>query len=117
MPGMNSGVNVNDPMVVAAYRAALLHQGLIALLIFADWLYLTGSRAQLEQVWRRYGVPPALVLPAGSMLGHGDYAFVIDQRGRMRREMGFDTGPGTQATRSSFAAELTGAARALLGHP
>ena len=35
MPGMNSGLNVNDPTVVAAFKAALLHQGLIALLIFA----------------------------------------------------------------------------------
>ena len=32
---MNSGVNVNDPTIVAAFKAALLHQGLIALLIFA----------------------------------------------------------------------------------
>ena len=35
MPGMNSGVNVNDPTVVAAFKSALLHQGIIALLIFA----------------------------------------------------------------------------------
>src|ERR1700749_327963 len=35
MPGMNSGINVNDPTVVAAFKSALLHQGLIALLIFA----------------------------------------------------------------------------------
>ena len=35
MPGMNSGVNVSDPAVVAAFKAALVHQGLIALLIFA----------------------------------------------------------------------------------
>ena len=34
MPGMNSGVNVNNPLVVAAFRSALLHQGIIALLIF-----------------------------------------------------------------------------------
>ncbi|HEY2306975.1 MAG TPA: hypothetical protein VGI05_13940, partial [Streptosporangiaceae bacterium] len=34
MPGMNSGVNVNDPTVVAAFKAVLLHQGVIALLIF-----------------------------------------------------------------------------------
>lgn len=34
MPGMNSGLNVNDPAVVTAFRSALLHQGLIALLIF-----------------------------------------------------------------------------------
>jgi hypothetical protein len=35
MPGMNSGINVSDPTVVAAFKAALVHQWLIALLIFA----------------------------------------------------------------------------------
>ena len=34
MPGMNSGLNVNDPAVIAAFKAVLLHQGVIALLIF-----------------------------------------------------------------------------------
>jgi hypothetical protein len=29
---MNSGVNVNDPVVIAAFKSALLHQGIIALL-------------------------------------------------------------------------------------
>ena len=45
MPGMNSGVNVNDPTVVAAFKAALLHQGLIALLIFAAARAGLGHRA------------------------------------------------------------------------
>ena len=44
MPGMNTGLNVSDPTVVAAFRTALLHQGLIALLIFVvvglAWLSL-----------------------------------------------------------------------------
>ena len=35
MPGMNSGVNINDPTVIAAFKSALVHQGIIALLIFA----------------------------------------------------------------------------------
>jgi cytochrome oxidase Cu insertion factor (SCO1/SenC/PrrC family) len=78
-----------------------------------NWLYLTGSQAQLRQVWSRYGVPVE-ILPAGSMIGHGDYAFVIDQAGHLRRLLDFGTGPGTQATKSSFAAELAGAARQLL---
>jgi len=82
-----------------------------------NWLYLTGTPAQLRDVWRRYGVPQAEILPAGSMVGHGDYAFVIDQSGHLRQELGFDTGPGTQATKSSFAAELSDAAQQLLGHP
>jgi hypothetical protein len=47
MPGMNSGVNVSDPTVIAAFRTALLHQGLIALLIFAAlglaWLLARGG--------------------------------------------------------------------------
>jgi protein SCO1/2 len=81
-----------------------------------NWLYLTGTRTRLQQVWSHYGVPQAEILPAGSMIGHGDYAFVIDQAGHMRQELGFDTGPGTQATKSSFAAELTDAAQQLLGH-
>ncbi len=81
-----------------------------------DWLYLTGTTAQLQQVWRQYAVGPPEILPAGSMIGHGDYAFVIDRDGHVRQELNFDVGPGTQATKSSFAAELTGAARQLLGH-
>jgi protein SCO1 len=80
-----------------------------------NWLYLTGTPAQLQHVWARYGAAPAELLPAGSMIGHGDYAFVIDQAGHVRQELGFDTGPGTSATKSSFAAELTDAARQLLG--
>ena len=35
MPGMNTGINIGNPMVVAAFKAALTHQSLIALLIFA----------------------------------------------------------------------------------
>ena len=81
-----------------------------------NWLYLTGTLAQLKQVWSQYSIPPPEIVPAGSMVAHGDYAFVIDQAGHMRQELGFDTGPGTQATKSSFAAELTDAARQLLGH-
>jgi cytochrome oxidase Cu insertion factor (SCO1/SenC/PrrC family) len=81
-----------------------------------NWLYLTGTVAQLQQVWRHYAIAPPEILPAGSMIGHGDYAFVIDQQGHMRQFLDFDTGPGTQATKSSFAAELTDAAQQLLRH-
>ena len=80
-----------------------------------NWKYLTGTPAQLARVWARYGAGPAEVLPAGAMIGHGDYAFVIDKRGHIRRELDFDPGPGTQSTKSSFAAELADAARPLLG--
>ena len=49
MPGMNSGLNIHDPVVVSAFRAALLHQGLIALAIFAllsiGWVAVRGQAA------------------------------------------------------------------------
>src|SRR6185437_12583760 len=32
VPGMNSGINVNDPRVASAFLAALRHQGLVAVL-------------------------------------------------------------------------------------
>src|SRR5215469_7137910 len=35
MPGMNSGVNVNNPLVTASFKSALLHQFVIAMVIFA----------------------------------------------------------------------------------
>ena len=64
MPGMNSGVNISDPTVVAAFKAALLHQGLIALLIFLvvglAWL---GLRAWLPS-GAAGGIPAAAPVPA-----------------------------------------------------
>jgi hypothetical protein len=71
MPGMNLGPAVDNPTIIAAFRAALLHQGLIALLIFLlvglAWLGLrswvpAAARATIdappEPSWRkllRYG--------------------------------------------------------------
>ena len=108
-------INYNPIYTQVSYVRAFDNQE--ALTGVPNWLYLTGTRAQLQRIWQRYGVPDAEVLPAGSMVGHGDYAFVIDQAGRMRQELGFDTGPGTQATKSSFAAELADAAKKLLSRP
>ena len=79
-----------------------------------NWLYLTGSVPQLRRVWKEYGIA-AEVLPAGSMVGHPDVAYVIDQAGRVREELNTDPGPGTTATKSSFAVLLADAARQALG--
>jgi len=107
-------INYNPIYTQVSYIQAFDRQEGLATV--PNWRYLTGTRAQLEQVWRRYGAAPGEILPAGSMIGHGDYAFVIDQKGHLRRELGFNPGPATQATKSSFAAELTDAAHQLLGH-
>jgi len=78
-----------------------------------NWLFLTGDPAVLAKVWAAYGVT-AQIEAAGSMIGHSENAYVIDSHGRLRQEMNFDPGPGTTATQSSFAAELSDAARQLL---
>ena len=75
-----------------------------------NWLYLTGTVPQLQQVWKDYGIT-AQILPAGSMIGHPDLAYVIDRAGRVREELDTDPGPGTTATKSSFAVLLANAAR------
>jgi cytochrome oxidase Cu insertion factor (SCO1/SenC/PrrC family) len=106
-------INYNPLYTQVSYIRAFDRQEGLATV--PNWLYLTGNRTQLEQVWRRYSVAPAEILPAGAMIGHGDYAFVIDRYGHLRQELAFDPGPGTQATKSSFAAELTDAAHQLLG--
>jgi cytochrome oxidase Cu insertion factor (SCO1/SenC/PrrC family) len=81
-----------------------------------NWLYLTGSVPQLQQVWKDYTFV-ALILPAGSMIGHPDVAYLIDQTGRVRAELVTNPGPGTPAIKSSFAVLLADAARQALRSP
>jgi cytochrome oxidase Cu insertion factor (SCO1/SenC/PrrC family) len=75
-----------------------------------NWLFLTGSLAQLSQAWRNYAIA-AQILPAGGMVAHSDIAYVIDARGHTRTELNFDPGPGTAVSESSFAVELANAAK------
>ena len=65
MPGMNSGLNVNDPTVVAAFRSALVHQALIALLIFA----VLGLAWACLRAWRLSGTRPTLPPPGPGPAG------------------------------------------------
>lgn len=46
------------------------------------WLFLTGSRAQLNSVWRRYGV---LVQIVHGLIDHTPALYLIDAQGRERR--------------------------------
>jgi cytochrome oxidase Cu insertion factor (SCO1/SenC/PrrC family) len=78
-----------------------------------NWLYLTGSLAQLQQAWKNYAIA-AQILPAGGMIGHSDVAYVIDARGHTRTELDFDPGPGTASSVSSFAVELSDAAQKVM---
>jgi cytochrome oxidase Cu insertion factor (SCO1/SenC/PrrC family) len=75
-----------------------------------NWLYLTGSLQQLEQVWSSYGLQDQFE-PGGAMVAHSDFAYVIDPRGRTRYLLDTDPGPATDATRSSFSVTLANAIR------
>ena len=94
-------------------RAFDTQEGLTGL---PNWLFLTGSLSQLQQVWRSYGIA-AQVVPAGGMIAHNDVAYVIDRAGHTRTELNFDPGPGTASTKSSFAAELATAAQQVMRQP
>jgi cytochrome oxidase Cu insertion factor (SCO1/SenC/PrrC family) len=78
-----------------------------------NWLYLTGTLAQLHRAWNEYAVA-AEILPAGGMIAHSDVAYVIDANGDTRTVLNFDPGPGTASSESSFSVELTQAAEQAL---
>jgi cytochrome oxidase Cu insertion factor (SCO1/SenC/PrrC family) len=73
-----------------------------------NWLFLTGTLTQLQQVWSSYGIRVAHMAPGTSLMS--DLVFVIDKTGRIRQEIRDNPGPGTVSTRSSFAALLRDAA-------
>jgi cytochrome oxidase Cu insertion factor (SCO1/SenC/PrrC family) len=79
-----------------------------------NWVFATGRPARLRAAWRDYGIASQPLGP-GMMIGHSNAAFVIGPDGRLREELNFDPGPGTAATRSSFATELAAAARQAIG--
>ena len=79
MPGMNSGINATDPTVTAAFRAALAHQGLIALAI----VVLIALLWTASKVW----LPPRAEAAAGGR-GPG-LAWSAEPAGRRLLRIGF----------------------------
>jgi cytochrome oxidase Cu insertion factor (SCO1/SenC/PrrC family) len=79
-----------------------------------NWLYLTGSLSHLQAVWHHYGIAVENV-PAGGMSAHNDVAFVISAAGRVRQEISDDPGPGTAATKSSFASLMANSVLQTMG--
>ena len=67
-----------------------------------NWLYLTGPLSQLTSIWNAYGITVE-DLPAGAMAAHNDIAIVISANGTITQELSDDPGPGTTASKSSFA--------------
>jgi cytochrome oxidase Cu insertion factor (SCO1/SenC/PrrC family) len=93
-------VVANPTYFSTAYTRAFTNQENLSQV--PNWLYLTGSLSQLKSVWHDYGIEVEN-LPAGAMVAHNDLAFVISADGNVRQEISDDPGPGTSATKSSFA--------------
>lgn len=55
MPGMRSGPNVANSILVAAFRSALIHQGLVALLILASLGIVWASAREWLPGFARHG--------------------------------------------------------------
>jgi cytochrome oxidase Cu insertion factor (SCO1/SenC/PrrC family) len=93
-------VVANPTYTSTAYTRAFTNQENLGQV--PNWLFLTGSLSQLAEVWHQYGIEVE-DLPAGAMAAHNDLAFVISQDGTVRQELSDDPGPGTPASKSSFA--------------
>jgi len=105
-------INANPRFITPDYLQAFDQQEGLAHV--ANWLYLTGSLPELRSVWRHYG-EAVIYLPGGSMIGHSEFAYVIDANGYTRDVLDTDPGPSTQASESSFAVMLAGTVKSLLG--
>jgi cytochrome oxidase Cu insertion factor (SCO1/SenC/PrrC family) len=81
-----------------------------------NWLYLTGSLPELERVWNSFGIVVDYE-PAGAMIAHSDVAYVIDPRGHTRFVLDSEPGPGSAASKSSFAVTLAGEVQQVLASP
>lgn len=96
-------INANPRFITRDYLAAFDHEE--GLTDIANWRYLTGSLKQLRHVWASYG-EEVQYLPGGSMIGHSEFAYVIDANGDTRYILDTDPGPSTGASKSSFSVML-----------
>jgi cytochrome oxidase Cu insertion factor (SCO1/SenC/PrrC family) len=79
----------------------------------ANWLFLTGSLAELQRTWSDYRYQ-VQTLGAGAMAAHNDITYIIDATGRIRATLGSDPG-GDSQTASSLATEIAAQLRTVIG--
>ena len=101
----------------AAIQAFDQREGLAAA---PNWLFLTGSLAQLQQAWARYGISVPgkshitahtnVTAYAMGMHSLNDIVFVVDKSGRIRQEIRDNPRLSTTSMLSSFAVLLSDAA-------
>ncbi|HEY0805524.1 MAG TPA: SCO family protein, partial [Pseudonocardiaceae bacterium] len=108
----------SDRVELVAIAASTMHSRVTFLRAFdrsqglttvPNWLFLTGTVANLERAWNTYEkLAPNMM--AGMMV-HSEIVFVIDMTGRIRWEVRDAPGPATTSAQSSFAVLLADAAR------
>ncbi|HEY3871124.1 MAG TPA: SCO family protein [Actinocrinis sp.] len=87
----------------------------LGLATLPDWLFLTGTVTDLEQVWDAYEkLAPGMM---SGMMVHSNFVFVIDRTGRIRWEVRDAPGPATASAQSSFADLMANATHQVLNLP
>ena len=79
----------------------------------ANWMFLTGSLAELRRTWSDYHYQVQTV-GAGAMAAHSDITYIIDATGHVRATLGSDPG-GDGQTASSLATEIAAQLRTVIG--
>lgn len=95
---------------VADVRAFDRQEGLDHL---ANWMFLTGSPAQLAAEWRLYG-QQVDVAPGGAMVAHSEYALIITPNGRLHDVLDDSPGQASTSLKSSFAGIVASDLRSVL---
>ncbi len=104
-------INLNPRFVSPEYLVAFNRQEDLAAV--PNWLFLTGSSAQLEKTWQSLGFF-SYYLPGGDMLEHSENALVIDATGHVRYVLATSPGPGPAPTKSSLGGPLADAIKRVL---
>jgi cytochrome oxidase Cu insertion factor (SCO1/SenC/PrrC family) len=68
MPGMNSGLSITNPLLVTAFRAALIHQGIIVLAVLAVFAVAWASAKEWLRSTGRLTERPVIAEAAGRRL-------------------------------------------------
>jgi cytochrome oxidase Cu insertion factor (SCO1/SenC/PrrC family) len=108
VPGMNSGLNISNPTITAAFRSALLHQGVIVLLIFVllalAWVsireWIPGTRAALL-------ARPRTAEPAGRTLLRAGFGIIWIFDGILQAQPAMAVGMPSQVIEPTAAASPT----------
>ena len=78
----------------------------------ANWVFLTGSLADLQRTWDSYGYR-VQTPQAGAMVAHDEVAYIIDASGEVRMRMGSDPGVDAQSA-ASLATQLADGIRTVM---